>query len=479
MITLPLLAMILFFANPFAPKLIPVADGMGLNPMLRDWAMIIHPPILFAGYACLAVAFILATSRFDDSVGAQLLARWARLACGTLTAGIVTGALWAYDELGWGGYWGWDPVENASLIPWLISFALLHFSSRQATIVTRSAVMLSGLAFAGTIVATYLTRSGVVFSLHAFADNSSANVFLLALGIVILFTVIRALRTPRSINPLPGTMTLTMWWLIMMTLAVLIGTLWPVWAKMMIDNPQPLPASFYNTTVGLMGLGLMITLGVCSSRSIRRPRRIEVLLIAAALASVTCFTLWFFLGRFELLKLIGLFVLVADAVIIVFDMAGRRRQFLHRLPMTIAHLGLIVLSFGLLASLAQPTVKSLVLEKQQADKTGGLQVRLDNLRADERKDGTINVQADLEVSMPYRQETLHPSQTLLSDGRHRIEPDFRAGLFSDIYAVLEGFSGTQALVSVRRNWLVGWVWGGSGLILIGCLLATANRRRAN
>lgn len=184
LISLALLAMILFFANPFAPKLIPVGDGLGLNPLLRDWAMILHPPILFAGYACLAVTFVFATSRFDDPVAALLSARWARLACGALTAGIVTGALWAYDELGWGGYWGWDPVENASLVPWLISFALLHFSSRRARVVTRSTVMLSGLAFAGTIVATYLTRSGIVFSLHAFADNSSAGIFLLALGVL-------------------------------------------------------------------------------------------------------------------------------------------------------------------------------------------------------------------------------------------------------------------------------------------------------
>jgi cytochrome c-type biogenesis protein CcmF len=478
LISLPLLAMILFFANPFTPKLVPVGDGQGLNPLLRDWAMIIHPPILFAGYACLAVAFVLATSRSDDSVAAQLLARWTRLACGTLTAGIVTGALWAYDELGWGGYWGWDPVENASLVPWLISFALLHFTSRQAMVLTRSAVMLAGLAFAGTIVATYLTRSGIVFSLHAFSDNSSAGIFLIALVIVLLFTIIRVFRMPRSANPLPGTMTLTMWWLIMMTLAVLIGTLWPVWARAMIENPQPLPATFYNTTVGLMGLGLLITLGVCSFRSIRRPRQIEVLLISATLASVTCFVLWFFLGRFEIMKLISLFVLVADVVIIFFDVLGRRKQFLYRLPMTLAHLGLIILSLGLLASMAQPTVKSLVLEKQQTDKSGQLRIRLDNLKADEKKDGTVTVQADIEVTMPYRREILHPSQTLLPDGRHRIEPDFRAGLFSDIYAVLEGFSGTQALVSVRRNWLVGWVWGGSSMILIACLLATTKRRRS-
>ena len=473
--TLPLLAIILYFSNPFTPKLIPVGNGLGLNPMLRDWAMIIHPPLLFAGYACLACGFVLAMSRSDNSDVAQLLARWVRLACATLTAGIVTGAIWAYDELGWGGYWGWDPVENASLVPWFISIALLHFSSRHATTLSRPVVALAGTAFAGTLVATYLTRSGIVFSLHAFADNSFSGVFLIALAAVAVFTIVRIVQTPASHGSQPLTLTLTMWWLILMTLAVLLGPLWPIWSGGTVENPNSLPPTFYNTTIGTMGLGLMITFGFHFLRTIRRQRQLEALLVTITLSSVVCFVIWFLINHIDPIRLVGLFILVAGFVIVVLANLNRRRNILQNLPMTLAHLGLIILACGLLAGMVQPPVKSLVLERGQTEKKGAMRIGLQSLRVDERADGEVNVLAELDVSMPYRRETLRPSQTLTPDGRHRIEPDFRSGLFSDIYAVLEGFSGTQALVAVRRNWLVSWVWAGSALIMIGCLFTALKR----
>jgi cytochrome c-type biogenesis protein CcmF len=479
LISLSLLSMLLYSSNPFQMKLIDVNDGLGLNLMLIDWAMIVHPPLLFAGYTAMGVAFILAMCKQDDPMVAGLLARWARLACVFLTAGIVTGAIWAYDELGWGGYWGWDPVENASLLPWFFAFALLHFSPRRAETISRPAVLLAGLGFAGTILATWLTRSGIVFSLHAFADNVSSNYFLLGILIVIFATIVQTAKMPRSVHPKVQPISLMMWWLMLMMIAVLVGTLWPVWAKGWIEHPEPLSPSFYNNTIGLMGLGLMITLGYNSYSQIRLGRRIEVLLISATIASVICFSIWFLISKIDATKLVGMFILIVDAILILFAILNRRKQILNlnQLPMTVAHLGVVVLGLGLLASMVQQPARPVVLERKQSENFGAVQVRLESLAADEKKDGTVDVQADLNIVSPYRHEILHPSQTLLPDGSHRIKPDFSLGFFSDIYAVLEGFSGTQAMVTVRRNWLVSWVWFGSGLILLACLMTAVTRRR--
>jgi cytochrome c-type biogenesis protein CcmF len=472
-----LLGFTLYAANPFTPRLVPVIDGLGLNPLLRDWAMIVHPPLLFAGYAFLAVVFALAVSDPDERPIANLLARWSRLAGGALTAGIVTGALWAYDELGWGGYWGWDPVENASLLPWLTGFVLIHFSRKNSRRVYRPAVFLAGLAFASSILAAYLTRSGVVFSLHAFADDSSSLFFLIALGGVMAHSLIRGIKA----SPMPGgtSFALTAGGLMMllMALAVLVGTLWPIWARMMVDHPQPLAADFYNRVVGTMGLVLLMILAGCTVGRIEKGRRIEALLSTLTVSSVVGFAFWFMVNLNHPGRLAAVVIITANLMLILIDMLWHGREFRRRFPRNLAHLGLAILAAGLTASMAHPPAKPLVLAEGETKAFGTLKVELRELNLEEKDNGRIDVIANLRVTSPDGEVTLHPRQIILPDGKRRVDLDFRTGPISDIYAVLEDFNGTQAMVSVRRNWLVSWVWAGALVLLVACVLAAGVKGR--
>ena len=176
-LTQSLLLVLLMVRSPFVRTLAP-ADGMGLNPLLEDPWMVIHPPVLFLGYAALAVPFALglaALLRGEYREWNRMVWPWALFGVVTLGAGIVLGGVWAYKVLGWGGYWGWDPVENASLIPWLVSIALLHglLIQRTTRTLVRTNLVLAALGWVTVVGGTYLTRSGVLqdFSVHSFADS--------------------------------------------------------------------------------------------------------------------------------------------------------------------------------------------------------------------------------------------------------------------------------------------------------------------
>ncbi len=187
--------LILFAANPFAASADIPDDGNGLNPMLQDWAMIAHPPLLFLGYAGFTIPFalmvgaLLSGRRDDHWIDATR--RWALFAWLFLTIGIVLGAKWAYVELGWGGYWAWDPVENASLLPWLTGTAFIHslmVQQHRGMFRIWNAALLA-VTFVLCIFGTYLTRSGIVDSVHGFGESLIGTFFLAFLLVVVVFSV--------------------------------------------------------------------------------------------------------------------------------------------------------------------------------------------------------------------------------------------------------------------------------------------------
>ena len=187
------LLLLLFVTPPFELLADPPYDGSGLNPMLQSLGMVIHPPLLFVGFSGFLVPFALALTglitRDDQAVWQERAVPWIRLSWLFLTAGIVTGGHWAYTELGWGGYWAWDPVENASLFPWLTSTALLHLAIlpkeyRFKRIWSYGLIVLTYLL---TIFATFLARSGVLDSVHAFAGGVLGQIFLLVLVLLFVF----------------------------------------------------------------------------------------------------------------------------------------------------------------------------------------------------------------------------------------------------------------------------------------------------
>ena len=247
--------------NPFLEAVPPVPEGRGLNPLLRNPGMIFHPPLLFLGYAgftipaCLALAAWLCGERASFAAAARntTILSWI-----FLTAGILLGGWWSYMELGWGGYWAWDPVENASLIPWLVGTAFLHTSivERRTKALAKTNVALAVVTFVTCILGTYLVRSGVVESLHAFGEGGVGGPLLLFMlfTLVVLAAVLVAgapyftdrVKPLAGLMSVPGFLVILAWLMLALSAVVFLGTLWPVISKLWSANPVGLDAGFYN-----------------------------------------------------------------------------------------------------------------------------------------------------------------------------------------------------------------------------------------
>ncbi len=268
------------WSNPFLAVVPAPADGNGLNPLLQHPGMIFHPPLLFLGYAgftipgCLALAQALSGSVRQEPNWVELSRNYNLVAWLTLTAGIILGGWWSYMELGWGGYWAWDPVENASLIPWFTGTALLHTAvlQRQRNVLHRSNTFLMALTLIMCFFGTYLVRSGVVDSLHAFGSREVGKPLLLfilsgiVLSIGIVMTGFRNSEKSRELSGLfsrEGFLVVSVWMLLLLGIIILFGTMWPVFSQLWSSNPVGLEAGFYNKVCMPIFAVLILILMVC------------------------------------------------------------------------------------------------------------------------------------------------------------------------------------------------------------------------
>ncbi len=253
-------ALLTSWSNPFLQLSHPPDDGRGMNPLLQNVGMIVHPPLLFLGYGgfvipgCLALAQGLSNTTEQEQSWIMIARPFTLLAWLFLTAGIVLGAWWAYLELGWGGYWAWDPVENASLIPWLIGTGAIHtciVETRRGKL-GRTNIFLMSLTTVSAFFATYLVRSGVIDSVHAFGDGGVGIPLLVFILASTLLCIWVSFFSPNSrkglvgIDSREGFLLISMWVFIALAIIICIATLWPLISTLFSDDPQGLEASFYN-----------------------------------------------------------------------------------------------------------------------------------------------------------------------------------------------------------------------------------------
>ncbi|MDA0763907.1 MAG: heme lyase CcmF/NrfE family subunit, partial [Proteobacteria bacterium] len=259
------LAFILFTSNPFERLETPPIDGKGLNPLLQDPGLAFHPPILYLGYVGLSVSFSFAVAALITGEINQIWARqirpWITIAWSALTLGIALGSWWAYYELGWGGWWFWDPVENASFMPWLIATALLHSVRLLETrlILVSWTVLLAILGFSFSLLGTFIVRSGLLTSVHAFATDPSRGIFILiiltiATGVPLILYAIRSsdLYTEKKIEfsvfSKETALLINNLFLSTATLTILIGTLYPLFLDAFNGEKISIGPAYYNAT---------------------------------------------------------------------------------------------------------------------------------------------------------------------------------------------------------------------------------------
>ncbi|MEQ1754390.1 MAG: heme lyase CcmF/NrfE family subunit [Micropepsaceae bacterium] len=310
------LAFIIFTSNPFMRLHPAPVDGNGLNPLLQDPGLASHPPFLYLGYVGFSMAFSFAVAALIEGKVDPAWARWVRpwtlLAWCFLTMGIMLGSLWAYYELGWGGWWFWDPVENASLMPWLAGTALVHSAIvvEKRDALKRWTILLAILTFSLSLVGTFLVRSGVITSVHSFATDPTRGVFILGLliattGGALTLYAIRApsLKLGNLFSPVSRETSLILnnVFLVSLAGAVFVGTFYPLFVSAVSSDQISVGAPVYNFFFPPMMLVLMIIMGVGPFLSWKRGRIEDAwmqLRICAAIAAATGFTvLWLSWGR--------------------------------------------------------------------------------------------------------------------------------------------------------------------------------------
>lgn len=267
------LAFILFTSNPFARHFPPTTDGKALNPLLQDMGLAIHPPLLYLGYVGFSIVFSLAAAALicgkADRAWAEITHKWILASWSSLTLGIGLGSWWAYRELGWGGWWFWDPVENASLLPWLAGTALLHSNIvlKKRGLLASWVVLLSIITFALSLLGTFLVRSGAITSVHSFASDPARGTFILAyifvtVGGALLLYSVRGATISDDKRMLPasreGLIVINNLFLLSACAAVLLGTLYPIFAEISGGEKITVGAPYFQATfIPLIALPLI------------------------------------------------------------------------------------------------------------------------------------------------------------------------------------------------------------------------------
>ena len=367
LIALGFFAFLLFSSNPFARLDVPAAEGNGFNPLLQDPGLAFHPPTLYVGYVGLSVAFSFAVgallTRDIGATFAKAMRPWVLGAWIFLTIGITAGSYWAYYELGWGGWWFWDPTENASLMPWLAATALLHSVTVLATRDGLRAwtVMLAVVAFSMSMVGTFLVRSGILTSVHAFALDPRRGAFILVLlalyigGALALFGArIATVTEGNRFDPVSREGALVVNNLLLSAIlgVVLIGTLYPLAVEAMTGEKLSVGAPYFNAAAGPLALLLV---AVMAAGPVMRWRRDELaavgrrIMVPAVIAFVALVAILLFAPGLHVLPLLGLMLAAGTAAASVAPLWKRnlRRTPLFTWGMVVAHLGVAVSVAGM------------------------------------------------------------------------------------------------------------------------------------
>ena len=501
-------------APPFARSSPVPADGRGLNPLLEDTGMITHPVALYLGFTGLTVPFAFAlaaliTGRVGDA-WITLTRRWTIVAWYFLSLGLLIGGWWSYHVLGWGGYWAWDPVENAAFMPWLTATAFLHsvMIQERRRMLKLWNLSLVILTFGLTLFGTFLTRSGVIASVHAFTQGAIGAFFLSFLALVLLtalgllawrWDALHAQGALDSIVSRESAFLLNNVLLVAVTFTVFFGTVFPLLSEVARGVKVSVGAPFFNQVnvplflalIFLMGVGPLIAWRRASLDNLRRN------FLAPVLVGVVAAAGFFALGVRSAIAVLTLALTVFVAATIAVDFAratGARLRVGERLfPAMrglllrhnrryggfVVHLGILIIAVGVTGSQAWSVQTETTLRRGESAELAGYRVRFEDLTASEESNH-FKVAGAFTVSNGRVLGVLRPAKKFYPQEQSPIAyVDYRLGLNEDVYLVLGDFArdGSQATVKLLVNRLVSWIWIGGLVLTLGALLAILPERR--
>ncbi len=513
------LILVVFVETPFSTLDFVPSDGNGLNPLLRHPGMIIHPPMLYLGFVgftipyAFAMAALISGRLSDEWIHASR--RWALAAWLFLSLGLVLGGRWAYDVLGWGGYWAWDPVENAALLPWLTGTAYLHsvmIQEKRGMLRTWNMVLIS-LTYLLVVSGTFLTRSGIISSVHAFSRSAIGPLmfgFLAVMAVLSIFWVLRrrdALRAEHRLDSLLSRETAFLvnnLLFLTITLSVLYGTYFPLFTELFAGEKITLRVGWYNQVVGPQLGALVLLMGICPLLSWRRvslqrlgraiwfPFALSALLVIflvvrgitnagaligfgiSGLVGVTTL-LEFWTGVRARRRRLGENYLVALNQMVV---RNRRRYGGY-----LIHLSMVLMAIGVVGSYFFQQETQGAVRRGETLTVGGFTILYTGLQEWRESDELLVSEATVEL---YRDQelltTLKPRRDYYPLAEQSVTiPSVRSTISEDFYVILVGWERVgqdQATFKVYLNPLINWLWAGSALLIFGTLVAAWPDKRA-
>ena len=505
--------LMIFASNPFERLNYLPPDGKGLNPMLQNPGMIFHPPTLFLGYVGFTVPFAFAmaaliTGRLGDE-WIKTTRKWTILAWFFLTAGNLLGMEWAYVELGWGGYWAWDPVENASFMPWIVGTAYLHsvtIQEKRGMLKVWNIVLII-FTFLLTIFGTFITRSGLIASVHSFGESSLGWVFLLFLGAALIISVsLLIYRWPdlQSENQLDSLLSRESSFLynnllfVGIAFAIFWGTLFPIISEAVRGVKITVGPPFYNTVVTPIGLTLLFLMGVCPLIAWRKTTLKNFLkkILFPSLVSIASAALLYLLQIRSVIALITLTlcIFVSINLFLEFFNGARTRHSLlkesylkalwnlvarnkRRYGGHIIHFG-VVLLFMAMSGSAFNMEKQITVNKGESFKVKKYTLRYDALSeyptaSKHRVVATLTMFND-----NHKVGVLSPEKSLfVGQEQPTTEVAIHTNLKEDVYVILAGYGKDWATFKVLVNPLVIWLWIGGGIMAFGAIIVMLPDRR--
>ena len=491
----------LFTSNPFE-RLLPFSplEGGDLNPSLQDFAFTIHPPLLYLGYSGLALPFSLAVAAMItkniDSLWARSSRPWSLLSCAFLTLGIGLGSWWAYYELGWGGWWFWDPVENAAFVPWLISIALFHslIVTERRGVFKNWSLLLSILSFGASLLGTFLVRSGVLTSVHAFALDPERGLFILGIFTYFIFGALLIYSFKNTKTQSESTYSLTSiefgfllnnLLLVVLAISIMFGTIFPLLYEAYTNGDQvSVGPPYFNILIlpFAIGLGFLQGIGLFLGWSNTKDFNFLNRLVIEALTVliVINIVLYFLFGRFDTGSLVACllfaWIISGNILDVVIDKrsVSKIKSFLSfRLGAIFAHLGIAFLVLGIGVVSSYSSEKELLLSVGESYDLDGYVFEFENMTV-KRGPNYIADVANLKIRENTKTISLSSEKrNYLSANQETTEAGISADLFKDYYVALgDNLQGDTWSFRLQVKPFVRWIWFGALLVAIGTFISS-------
>ena len=508
LISIGFILFMLFTSNPFDRLINVPLDGRDLNPLLQDFGLVIHPPMLYLGYVGFSVPFAFAIAAMMsgrlDAAWAKWSRPWTNIAWMFLTLGITLGSWWAYYELGWGGWWFWDPVENASFMPWLIGTALIHSlaATEKRNVFKAWTVLLAILAFSLSLLGTFLVRSGVLTSVHAFATDPARGVFILIFLVLVVggSLALYAVRAPKikstgefQLFSRESSLLLNNVLLVVACASILLGTLYPLLLDALNMGKISVGPPYFNSVFIPLTAPLALILGVgifLRWRKDETKRVVSVLAIPAVISIAIGVLLSLLLPEFKIAAMIGLILAVWVALASCYHFYIRLNKnkkisiALMEIPkgfygMTVAHIGVAVFIVGITLTSLYSQEKDVRLEPGQKYQLAEYVFEFKGVNQNEganyiANEGLVIVSRNGEIIQEMKpQKRIYRVQKM-----PMTEAAIDAGVSRDLFVALGERLDDKGAWSVRLyvKPFIRWIWIGAVIMSLGGLLAVFDRR---